>query len=271
MTGLIFALLLSSLVGGGHRPVAHFTHGTVGVVYYTDDNIIFAADSHGIDRDEGQENHECKILALGGQVLFFSSGISQITFHDNLGPLSNTLEARNAYQQTLASYGTARGHVGDIAAQWGSNMKAQYNTMGPAAVKQVDQSNQLPHGVFGGLDADGKLVLFWTHLTSDPGGAQFTTAAIQCKIDNTCAFRSPDIPNEFLRKETPRAKEEAETWRPRKGSRPSDRDILKTMRLVELTIRYSPPGLVGGTIDAVQMNRDGSVHWFARKQNCPIR
>jgi hypothetical protein len=45
------------------------------------------------------------------------------------------------------------------------------------------------------------------------------------------------------------------------------------MRFVDLTVQYDQETVngqkdVGGPIDAVEMDQDGSVRWFALKPNC---
>jgi len=42
--------------------------------------------------------------------------------------------------------------------------------------------------------------------------------------------------------------------------------------LVELTINLAKPEdrhLLGGDVDMVEIKRDGSINWVAKKQNCP--
>ena len=48
-----------------------------------------------------------------------------------------------------------------------------------------------------------------------------------------------------------------------------DLDVLKTMRLVELTIAYHMGNDVGGKIDAIELFKNGGLRWVARKENCP--
>lgn len=52
------------------------------------------------------------------------------------------------------------------------------------------------------------------------------------------------------------------------GLKSADYDILKTMRLVELTIKYGPDD-VGGNIEAVELDKDGTLRWFANPNDCP--
>ena len=45
-------------------------------------------------------------------------------------------------------------------------------------------------------------------------------------------------------------------------------DVRMAMRLVQLVIKYDTDKDVGGPIDAVELNKGGTVHWIQRKSNC---
>jgi hypothetical protein len=52
--------------------------------------------------------------------------------------------------------------------------------------------------------------------------------------------------------------------------RPTGDETARVMRLVQLSILYSSPkGLIGGSIDALELWNNGRIHWVARKDNCP--
>jgi hypothetical protein len=118
-------------------------------------------------------------------------------------------------------------------------------------------------------DDDGTLILFQTDVTYQEGvlgNAVSTTRQVTCP-KSYCAIGEVAIVDEFVNLTSERAKEETQSWKPPKKSDPKDYDILKTIRLVELTIQYHNDD-VGGSVDAVQMDKDGGVHWFAIKKNC---
>jgi hypothetical protein len=127
--------------------------------------------------------------------------------------------------------------------------------------------------IFGGRDRTGGLKLYWIKITFDgnrtppiqPEGQVLSPEA----VGGFTAFGFAAIPLEFLKQQTARAKIEAKTWKPPKGSNPSDYDILKVIRLIQLAIQYDKSGAIGGKIDAVQLNRNGTLNWFARKDYCP--
>ena len=84
---------------------------------------------------------------------------------------------------------------------------------------------------------------------------------------NFCAAGQVGIFLEFVDVTSKRSKDEAMNWKPPVGFKPEDLDILKTIRLVELTEKYWDDD-VGGPIDAIQFSRDGTLRWYSRKKNC---
>ncbi len=59
----------------GSPTLAQIQHGTVAVVYYTEDKIIMAADSRGLllTQNAQPDDSVCKIAAPYGKMLFVSS------------------------------------------------------------------------------------------------------------------------------------------------------------------------------------------------------
>jgi hypothetical protein len=125
------------------------------------------------------------------------------------------------------------------------------------------------HAFVGGVNGDGALSLFLVKIEYDEATRTVlppTSESVSCP-QLYCAIGETDIAEEFIGLKSERAKKEAQEWKPPKNSKPQDYDILKTMRLVELTIKYGS-ALVGGPIDAVELDKDGSLRWFANEKNC---
>jgi hypothetical protein len=264
---------------------AQVEHGTIGVVYFTKEKISVAADSRALytqidGRKLPPDDTVCKIAALGGNVIFVSTGTMQVRDIPGVPDWNNIGMAQLAYGKVRSLHSTARGHIREIADEWSRSVSQNFRTL---ALLHLDLPKQMaPNGIltdalFGGLDAGGNLVLFVAEIVASPGplsGIEGRVWQGDCASHhNFCADGSPEIAFEFADQTSERAKVEAAQWepgkwKPTKGFSSDDRDMLWTMRMVELTIQYHKGGDVGGPVDAVQLNRDGSVRWYARKQNC---
>src|SRR5579863_6644774 len=95
--------------------VAQVQYGTVGVVHFTQEKISVAADSRVTikGRTPGQDDTACKVLTLGGNLIFLSAGAGGYQSHNFMVPSwMNTEEARRAYDQVPS------GSVREIAREW---------------------------------------------------------------------------------------------------------------------------------------------------------
>jgi hypothetical protein len=289
---VVIALLLAS----ARAAFCQVHHGTVGVIYFTGDKIVMAADSRDTKVMHGQfltEDSACKVASLGGDTVYVASGAIGYSHNVENDPVPEWLnidEAHRAYTETFDKFGTGKGHVEDTANEWGSLVAYRFNylnTFHPELIGQAQQVQTLgadgaiAAAMFGGVDKGGNLVLFQSRikvrsrsflppiqtlsLISQDLTAE--TMSVGCP-KSFCAIGEIEIFKEFIGGTSQRAMDEARTWKPPKRSRPENFDILKTMRFVELTISLHGVD-VGGPIDALQLNKDGTVRWFARKKNCP--
>lgn len=272
MKRLLLAFWLGCVIPAA---VGQVKTGTVVVVYFTQDKIIMAADSRGLLGEVTPSNSECKIAALNRQVVFGSSQVIGVGSPPvGLRPWKNTDEAHTAYNNTP---GETPKSVEAIAYRWANSISYYFQSFyfaAPGAVQQAQKDGLLTQAYFAGLDSDGKLSLYFVKITFDatnPLPINFGVQKIEkCLLNDFCFIGETEVVSEFLGLTSDRAKREAATWKPAKGFAPSDYDLLRTIRLVDLTITYHQ-GIkdVGGPIDAVQLNGDGSLRWFARKRNCP--
>lgn len=275
--------------------VAQVRHGTVVVIYYTDQKIILAADSRQVSTDPSAapRDHGCKIATPDGRVVFAAAGIADYTHNGGLlGPTKSwtaTDEIHKAYETKSlfptfsqanlifpTNLGSSVDPILEIAKMFEMYETFDFIDLNESDPETVAQTAQKQHGeltdtLIGGLDANGQLVLYLTRLTyADTGIAPIFSRTDPAKRPILYrAIGEPDVVNEFVDVTSDRAKKEAQAWKPPKGSHPADYDILKAMRLVQLTINYGP-GDVGGKIEAVELDRDGTLHWFANPNNCPV-
>lgn len=257
---------------------AQIQHGTVGVVYFTQDKISVAADSRGIiDQNTPPDDTVCKLAAFGGDVIFVSAGSIRNSSQSPLVPSwDNLAEARSAYNRVVFQYSTSRGHVREIAEDWNISISSNFDTMARYAPDSfagaVDPAGNLTSAMIGGLDDKGNLVLFGVTIsavTASPASRAVGLAVqADCPHRRFCAIGAPEIVTEFADEASERSKTEAKEWKPPNGSMPRDYDMLRTIRMADLTVLHHVGKDVGGPIDAAQLDRDGSIHWYARKKNC---
>lgn len=267
---IAIALLIPS------RALAQFQHGTIVVVYYAKNKIIFAADSSVVNFENMPNKNlpdvDCKIATPDAKIIFASAGAMGFQSPSPLEPVqsyTNVEEFRKAYEQAPAT-----NRVFAAATLWQNSIISHLEA---ALFYHPDAplpTTQLPDALIAGLADDGSLLLLSSNIEFN--GLTYSAAPptrVTCP-DSYCAIGETKIVDEFtapIAERSERAKKEARDWRPPKRSKPADYDIRKTMRLVELTIMYPPiPGTVGPPIDAVQLDKSGKVHWFSNKKGCPI-
>lgn len=282
--GFLLVLICSSLA------VSEVNHGTIAVIYYTQDKIIVASDSRALFySDRPPDDTQCKIAAFDGKFLFVSAGLAgsvRRRVDDPVPPWTNQDLARLAYDR-LRGFPAAY-PVKSMAAEWTelelNNLKLLYRNHPEHILRAADMS---PHGtivdaIFGGIE-NGLLRLFAVQVRYDKTQVPPMRVSVSNYIDcpeetaNFCAMGESEIALEFLRQTSERARFEAKTWGPSPEVAPRDRNIAKAVRVIELTIRYQTgrvfrghkQKLVGGPIDAVELDRSGSLHWYRKKKNCP--
>jgi hypothetical protein len=129
----------------------------------------------------------------------------------------------------------------------------------------MDPYGVLTVAMFGGIDASGRPELVQVVIRFDRNigrSTADTTEVLKCPLENFCAIGDAVNTPEFVMKTSERAKTED------RNSRPAGDDAQLAIHFAELAIKYQRSNEIGGPIDAVQLSRDGSVKWAARKQNC---
>jgi hypothetical protein len=247
-----------------------------------------AADSREINTSEPPDDTTCKISALNGQIIFFATNFisyqsKPVGLVGGLDPAPSwraSDDAKQAYINVVRK-GQQKAWVGAIADEWGKTISRNITSLyafHPELIVSLVKGGILTTAFIGGVDVPGYLVAFQVQITFDKSKGtpvEYTVFPISCasRIGPYCAFRVLDIAFEYINLFSPRAVGEFTSWMtPMAFSRtynPSDLDILKTIRLVDLTIAYHKGNEVGGKIDAAQITKAGTIRWFARKENCP--
>ncbi|MGA9390873.1 MAG: hypothetical protein WBV69_10545 [Candidatus Sulfotelmatobacter sp.] len=269
---LIFLLAVDAIT------VAQFESGTVIVVGYSQNKIIIAADSRSVDEGKVPTDNDCKITALSNKLFFSASGRT----HDvTLGMLG--WDATDQARQALAAVST-HAPIGTftqaMAIEWAQliGQNISHN------IRQQEYDSLIPRhvyiaGIFAGLGPN--VDLQGTHIRVDRGESSrpierhmIYTTPVELPLSDTMGYLSlsgqTEILNEFIGTGSARAKiERAITLKESKRWPIFDSDARMVIRLTELVIKYwNHPELAHGPVDAVEIDKGGSVRWIQRKPNC---
>jgi len=271
----ILALLLSPL----YLAHAEVQSGTVIVVYFSQDKLIMAADSRSGFTDRANSDEICKIIAPNHKFLFAVAGIAAATDKTNsFLTWDGQDEARRAYDKTIGAFSEAPPDLIErIATSWGQTIQQNivrlyFSDIATFKSRLKQPKGMLSLGVFGGRNPNGSLRLITAEIDYDESflpPIRLTVTTQSCVENvNICAFGEVSVPAEYVNLVSDRAKKERAGWDPSPAFPKEDWDILRVIRLVDLTIAFDKTGRVGGGIDAAQISQDGTLRWYQRKENC---
>ena len=272
-----FAALLFLLAVAPVSAPAQVTRGTIGVIYYTGTKIIMAADSRSTDMNDAQNDAECKIAALGRNMIFISTGVGGYDSGDPRSPVPSWRsadEARRIYDR-LSDKGAHQPSVAEVAREWSTAMIRNegllYDHFGQDLLDAATDGI-LTQAMFGGASADGSLTLVSTDIVIEPDASPPIRAEIGMEVpqDSVGVIGEGAVFGEFFEPSSDRAKKEAAQWeKDSVGIAEEDKTLFKMIRLIDLSIAYDQTGALGGPIDAIQLERGKEVRWRQRKAACP--
>jgi hypothetical protein len=129
-------------------------------------------------------------------------------------------------------------------------------------------NGQLTKGVFA-IEVAGVVAIAYRSIIFADGGPTVDPADLPDCHAAPCALGKSDVYVEYvLTKQSERAKKE--TWKaPPSVLKKMSPETFKIIRIADLTIAYEPSGTVGGKVDAVELWKNGSLHWIQKKSDCP--
>jgi hypothetical protein len=270
------ALLFFPVVAAVSAP-AQVTRGTVGVIYYTNTEIIMAADSRSTDMYDDTLKDECKIAALGRNMIFVSTGVSGYDSGDPRFQGANWRSAGEAHRifDRLSAGGSHRPTVVEVAGEWSRAMVRNetllYGRLGDELLEAASDGI-LTQAMFGGAADDGSLTLISVNIMIQPDDSPAIRAEIGMELppDSWGVIGEGAIFTEFFQGASERAKKEAAQWEEDSADMSMEDQILfRMIRYIDLTIAYDQSGAVGGPIDAVQLEQGKEIRWRQRKAACP--
>jgi hypothetical protein len=130
------------------------------------------------------------------------------------------------------------------------------------AVASINGGSDLTHGIFA-VARRGSIGLTLTGIVLANGNLTIERPPVKCPIGTMCATGKLDVFNRYIAsgKEFMTADHSSiALW---------GYELLRVMKLVDLTIAEDQSGTVHGPVDAIELMNDGTIHWRQKKDNCP--
>lgn len=233
------------------------------------DYVVIGAESRTVrSNQKGPEDRSCKIISLGGDTLFYETGISEMQVGQQPA-WSSESTARRAYRSL------DRRDAPSLAAEWGNRALRWFSAQSDQTLR--DSANRvtgiLVSGGFVHFDRNVKLSLVTTNLTF--GGPN---RRIRVETSSTApghigaSGRATDLVREFFAGETARAVRAAAVVGgvAQIGVKPE-----KDARLIRAAIQFAidhaggaDRSALGGDIDLAVLSEAGKISWLARKYWC---
>jgi hypothetical protein len=253
--------------------------GTIVIFLPAKDKFIVAADSRGlkIRGNEPPDDHKCKIAVFHDQFVFANSGsiaYERTLDNDPVKEWSNSIEAQIAIGNHKSDKGDAQTVIEHVATAWAESLRSKWQFLYSQNKELVLKAAKPPSYVLtSGIFAtarQGNIGFAVRELTLD--GAQVRIIQSKCGPDHYCGAGQTDVFLEFVRQSSPRAVAEFKSWAESSVAESKRRSIdlrtLYAIRLAELTIAYDSTGTVGGRVDAIEIEQDGTVRWAQVKPCC---
>jgi len=252
---------------------AHAQVGTGSIVAFqlAHNKFVIAADSRVILDSGVPDDHECKIAAFKSKGVIFAAtnGVS----YANKG-LNDPMPSWNAIddaRSAVIAEGTtgrinANNAVDRIAANWESSMQKRWSKMllyFPDTIRFFASKNNggLTNAIFAG--ARGRSIdLVMTSLVLDNNSVKVERHIQNCSVI-PCASGETDVFNKYI------ASGKGVMTEPPKVMASVGYELLRVIKLVDLSIAEDKSGTIHGPIDALELSTNGTIRWHQKKCNCP--
>jgi hypothetical protein len=247
---------------------AQINSGTIVAFQLIDEKLIMAADSRGLLKGVPSDTH-CKIAAFRHKMIVAVAGNAASVKLPGWSAWDATKEARYAIAHTsFRKQQTAEGLVNAVADDWVVRMKRHWEKdlrQHPDVIKEIAERNHssLTNGIFAAA-MHGTIAITPRTVRLTNGIIDFIIPINAEECTTPCAVGETDVFTEYIVGKTPRSANEK--W--------SASPVERIVRLVELMGTYEQPNAsgiieVGGPTDALELWKDGSIHWIRKKCNCP--
>jgi len=245
--------------------------GTIVVFQLAKNEFVIAADSRAVvNSGESAEDNACKISAFKSNGTVFAVGGFDYYERgkDDLMPSWSAM--KEAKRAVVLSGPTGTMDAADaarkIAQIWGHNTLKRWEQMRVHQPRVVSALAFAGKGILNtGLfvsSRKGSVAFAWTAVILNDGKLSITHPTFPC-TSLPCAFGKMEVFNRY-------GSSDKDFMTPPASSMKSwSFELLRVIKLVELTIAEDTSGGVGGPIDALELLNDGTIRWRQRKGSCP--
>lgn len=233
------------------------------------DYVVIGAESRTQRSGQGEtDDLSCKIIALGGDTLFYETGISEMSVGQQ-PPWSSEATARATYAN-LDNQDALR-----LATYWGDRARQWFSRQSNQTLREFANrvTGNLVTGGFIHFDQEARLSIRTTSLA-------FTAAdrTIRAKTSGTApghigvAGLASELVREFFAGQTERAMRGADAARA--GGQigvNSEQDARLIRAAMQFAINHASGAersALGGDIDLAVISKTGGIRWLARKSRC---
>lgn len=255
-----------------HMTDAQINTGTIVVFQLTKNEFVIAADSRGMFIRAGTtSNNECKIAAFKSHSTVFTTGGTEFYKAAKDDPVPSWSVIDEAKRAIVAEPPTgmmnATDAVDKIARIWEQNMMKLWTQMivhHREAVLEAASLGKgyLNQGVFV-VSRRGSLAMAWTAIIFTDGKLSSLHPDYSCTSD-PCAFGKMNVIIKYWAKP-----DETFMIPPPPSMKSWNYELLRAIRLIDLTIAEDQSGMVHGPVDAAELLNGGTIRWRQKKESCP--
>jgi hypothetical protein len=256
-------------------------HGTIVVVYFSQDEAIIAADSRGGEYG-GQRDDDCKIATFSNKIIIASAGFRSLdlTIANKQRHWDSHVVAHQAFTAINSTQlPSNQEFVTAVTSKWAElavNFFRPLAVSDPSGLIQTVKpyQNIISEVIFVGRDRDGKILamrsLIYVDVSRGRKNPTVEKTIAAFPLNKLSVIGSNAIVLEFSSPASTmstRAKKEIAAFELSIATETPERKLeLRVIQFVRWTIAYGPAD-VGGETDAIKFNSTG-IHWIQKKQTC---
>jgi len=252
---------------------AQLQSGTIVVFQLTPQKFVIAADSRAAFESKPPEDTHCKIGGFKSNKVVIGVTAAAAYPSAGRGDLLPSWSAISEVEKALSlvdpkTADDASQYVTDLARAWSANLVADWTQsywVHPELVVRAAKANNgtLTNGILAAARR-GRIAIAFRTIAYRDGKIQVEVPSPlpDCQVA-PCASGETAVFDKYIHSR------DDYVDAPQSVTGSFGYELLRAVRLVDLTIAYDKTGAVHGPIDALEMTTDGSITWKNRKQNCP--